>query len=138
VTHDVLLTRLVSEPRRRGLRVVLVGPELYERATHAGYPQWTPGGANTWEEAQRIVRANLPDCTLVTSVYHQLRAFLTLLRAAQDVGAERTLRIWNDPAPSTMAKLPQELEKIALYQKRGHVASYEEGMAYLDWRDTCG
>lgn len=103
-----------------------------------------PLGAHTQQEAQlagRIIamgRDRVSDVLLLTSAYHQVRAFLTMLQALHDHGIDRTIRLWNVPAASRMDKLPDEWRKIAEYQAKGHVASLEDGLAYLDWRDRQG
>jgi len=76
------------------------------------------------------------DVILVTSAYHQLRVFLTFLAVLKDWGLDRTVRLWNAPAPSGMEKLALEWQKITDYQQKGHVASYDDGLVYLDWRDS--
>jgi len=71
-----------------------------------------------------------PNVAIITSAYHQPRAFLTMLKAMEDTKDPR--QIWNCPAPSSMAKWPQEVEKIERYQALGQVVSYEDGLAYLE------
>ncbi len=76
---------------------------------------------------------------IVTSPHHQWRAYLTFVKAMHD--ASLTLRLINAPAPLSMdevlpwgtrrSRLPQEFDRIELYQQKGDVASYEEGIAYL-------
>lgn len=98
--------------------------------------------ANTYMEAASGISTvlGLPepwqpqDVALVTSAYHQPRAFLTCLRVLQDKGLDRTLRLWNVAAASRLDKFPEEWRKITTYQAQGHVASLEDGLAYLDWR----
>lgn len=112
------------------------------RAMHLASLQPTitlyPNGDHTRAEAEQAIgeRQN-DDLTIVTSAYHQPRAFLTFLRVLHERGLERTVRLWNAPAPSRMEPLQDEWDKIVEYQARGHVASYEDGLAYLDWRDSC-
>lgn len=103
-----------------------------------------PLGQHTQDEAQlaaRILalgRDRVTDVLLLTSAYHQVRVFLTMLRALQEHGLERTIRLWNVPAASRMDKLADEWRKIGEYQHTGHVASLDNGLAYLDWRDRQG
>lgn len=76
---------------------------------------------------------------ILTSPHHQYRAFLTFLKAMRDVHLALTLI--NAPAPLSMSEenpwgtradlLKRDLAKIAAYQERGDVASYEDGIAYL-------
>jgi len=76
---------------------------------------------------------------IVTSPHHQYRAYLTFLKAMRD--AKLSVKLVNAPADLSMSEelpwgrradlLPNEFDKIAEYQQKGHVASYEEGVAYL-------
>ena len=76
---------------------------------------------------------------IVTSPHHQYRAFLTLLKAMRDAGLNLSLvnavapLPWDEPLPWGVRRglLPQEFDRIDAYQKKGDVASYEEGIAYM-------
>lgn len=94
-------------------------------------------GEHTAREADIALSSLVPgdyDMTVVTSAYHQPRAFLTFLRALQKRGLDRKVRLYNAPAPSRMDKLSDEWRKIAQYTE--DVATYDEGLAYLNWRDS--
>lgn len=82
---------------------------------------------------------------LVASPYHQLRAFLTFLKYAAEMGWPGRIR--NQPAELAWDSIPSdrqmtareclslEMEKIDMY--RQHVATYAEGIAYLKtWADS--
>lgn len=105
-------------------------------------PIWELRGAHTRAEAEAAIARWDSDCAedllILTSAYHQPRAFLTFLKVLQERGLERTIRLWNVPAASRMDKLADEWRKIAEYHAKGHVASLEDGLAYLDWRDRQG
>lgn len=111
-----------DEQRARHLHAISRGGEI-----HYLYGEHTRHEA---ELALEWYQASAMDICLVTSAYHQLRAFLTTLKVAQERGW--TGRLWNAPAPSSMEKLGQEYEKIARYQAKGDCASYEDGLAYLE------
>jgi uncharacterized SAM-binding protein YcdF (DUF218 family) len=71
--------------------------------------------------------------TLVASDYHMPRCYLTFLRALQEAGAVETIYL----VPAAVLgsarfgeRLAVELGKVAEYGS--HVASYAEGVAYLD------
>ena len=149
-----LLAHVLGEQRHHGVVVVLQG--------HNAQPDETPGrvafaktlhlpwclarGENTLAEARWAISLATPDLTIVTSADHQLRAFLTFLQAAQDADPCHTVKLWNrsvfdrfsrsvDRRVDRLAdELVEELEKIARYQRLGHVASFAQGMDYLDWR----
>jgi len=100
------------------------------RAAHLHGERLYLQDANTYAECLlALTKTRAPDLCLVTSAYHQPRAFLTMLQVAQE--ACYRVRLWNAPAPSSMAKWPQEVQKIERYQTLGHVASYEAGLAHL-------
>ena len=102
-----------------------------------------------WEETAPHTRAEA-DSTLrlareygwkklliVTTKYHQYRAFLTWVRAMYDEGMDIELVMvsvlefpdfYDDTEDDAMAR---EFEKIKLYGEKGHVATYEEGIEYL-------
>ena len=77
---------------------------------------------------------------IVTSPHHQYRAFLTFLQAMTD--ASMKLRLINAVAPLSMTEetpwgkradlLKQEFARIEQYQKKGDVASYKDGVKYLE------
>lgn len=134
--REYLLARVLSEPSTQGPALVLKGPgnqtaERLLRADQVAFTVDLAEGENTWEEARNAVRFYHRHLTLVTSAYHQLRAFLTFVKAFE---GER-VRIWNAPAPSSMDTFAKEIAKIEEYQVLGHVATYEDGVAYLEWRD---
>ena len=86
---------------------------------------------------------------LVTSPYHQYRAFLTFLRELHvrskaeavhllSVPACQTLW-WEKPAGSDTHRvdlLEAEFTKIEEYRAHGHVASYEDGLKYLEFWES--
>lgn len=146
--REALITRLLMEPPAPCCELAVLLSSYNERSTEATFrqaqlarfkaPCLTPVGPHTSAEARMVLtqRGERNNLVLITSAYHQPRAFLTFLRVLQEQGLERTVRLWNAPAPSDTRKLAQEFRKIAEYQSIGHVASYGEGLAYLDWRDT--
>lgn len=102
---------------------------------------------NTHEQAKEILRLSLAHrwkkIILVASHYHQPRAFLTFLKTFS--ASTKSPHIINAPAAhlSWFKKIPwgtrselfkNELAKIRSYQKKGDVASFEEGIAYFSKR----
>jgi uncharacterized SAM-binding protein YcdF (DUF218 family) len=80
---------------------------------------------------------------ITVSHYHQYRAYLTLLKAMQQRGM--LLEMINAPArqlpwftpgeDGTRADLLQdEFDRIERYGSKGHVATYAEAIAYLQWK----
>lgn len=135
--REYLLARVLAERDYRGPALVLKGPkrETWQRQYHAESVIGTleiAEGDNTWEEAMFAASHYTGNLTVVTSAYHQLRAFLTFVKAAEG----SLLAIYNCPAPSGMEDLEREFAKIDEYQRRGHVATYEAGLAHLAWRDA--
>lgn len=137
--HAILLCRVLSGPAY-GPAVVLSAKNESPEENMARYTyalerckRVIPAqGANTYEEAvAAVAQVRAGHLTIVTSAYHQLRAFLTFVAACGD----QTIHLWNLPMPSAWEKFSGELEKIALYQHKGHVASWEAGLHHLDTRD---
>ncbi len=102
-----------------------------------------------WEETASHTRAEA-DATLklaethgwktlllVTTEYHQYRAFLTWLKAMEDRGVKHTLNVasvreFPDFYDKTHDEaLRQEFEKIEEYCNKGDVATYRQGLWYL-------
>ncbi|MBV9159848.1 MAG: YdcF family protein [Candidatus Kaiserbacteria bacterium] len=82
---------------------------------------------------------------IVASNYHQYRAFLTFLKRMYEERLE--LALINAPARAAgwlgetghgrrIDLLPSELQKIDEYAAKGHVATYEEGIEYLIWKES--
>lgn len=76
----------------------------------------------------------------ITSPHHQYRAFLTFLKAMRDAKLELILTVAVVPVDDVakgryMDLVPQEYERIEKYAAQGDVASYEEGLDYLRWRE---
>lgn len=100
-------------------------------------------------EVMKIVKEKGWPIILVASHYHQYRAFLTFLKAMKE--ADLNISLYNAPVrdlpwfehdpcfnkgPVRRINLLQgEFERIPLYIEKGHVASFEEAMAYLEERE---
>jgi hypothetical protein len=81
---------------------------------------------------------------LVASHYHQYRAFLTFLKVMGDLHMEVVLS--NAPARyvpwfvdhgwgTRFDLLDGEFEKIRHYQTLAHIATFEEAIEYLRWKE---
>ncbi len=100
-------------------------------------------GPHTRGEAERAMELakenNWQSILIVTSPHHEYRAYLTFLKAMQDAGLKLTLvratapLSWSEDTPwgKRIDLLQQEFARIAEYQRKGDVASYEEGISYL-------
>jgi uncharacterized SAM-binding protein YcdF (DUF218 family) len=85
---------------------------------------------------------------IVASHYHQYRAYLTFLKGFTDAGLDKSVVLINSPArdlPWFDANDPQgrradllegEFERIEKYYPQGNVASFEEGVNYLQWKES--
>lgn len=143
--RELLLARvLVPDPIAPAMTTVILSgwaePAEEQRARFAHSPGNAISfhGEHTRDEAERAVQLRSgSDLAIMTSAYHQPRAFLTFVKVLHDLGLDRTVRLWNAPVPSRMERLAEEWHKISEYQAKGHVASIEEGLLYLDWRETC-
>lgn len=144
--RDEVLARILSEPHHCGKIVVLSGRTINRQETLSrldwatrSFPCCSPpvlaaSVRHTQDEAIVALadhRVAVP-LTIVTSAYHQLRAFLTFL---QVLPKPWDVMLYNQPCPSRMDLLPSEFEKVLKYGAQGHVASYDDALTYLDWRD---
>jgi uncharacterized SAM-binding protein YcdF (DUF218 family) len=101
---------------------------------------------NTREQAVNVVeiaaKRDWRRLLLVASAYHMPRAFLTFVCAIREAGLAQTVELTAAPVTSSpwfgapagmdtprIALLEEEFAKIDAY--REHVATYEEGLAYL-------
>ncbi|OGG73760.1 hypothetical protein A3A40_01560 [Candidatus Kaiserbacteria bacterium RIFCSPLOWO2_01_FULL_54_20] len=105
---------------------------------------------NTRDQAVEIMKLarerGWKSIILVASHYHQYRAFLTFLKAMREAGLElalisapvRDLRWWEKTGRGLrIDNFATELKKIDKYrEEQGHVASYEEGIQYLQWKES--
>ncbi len=102
---------------------------------------------NTYEQAVEIIglakTKGWERIALVASHYHSYRAFLTFLCVQKkelpelviDMAAVRDLDWYGETGWGRRVDLLEnEFEKIETYRKRNNVASYEEGMEYLEWK----
>lgn len=97
------------------------------------------GCMNTSDQALAVVTQacimNHPGVTIITSPYHQLRAFLTFLKVIQRwPRMYENVRIENSTAgylPLHKEDLERELGKIKRYIDKGDVATIEEGLEYM-------
>ncbi len=101
-------------------------------------------GAHTKGEADRMMQLarerGWKSVLVLTSPHHQYRTFLTWLASMRQAGLDLTLV--NAPAPLPWFAsnpwgrradlLEGEMKRIDEYQKKGDVASFEEGLAYLE------
>ncbi len=103
---------------------------------------------NTREQAVNVVayaqEKGWQRLILVASAYHITRAYLTFLKALQEIGQDEAIHLLAVPvshtpwfgSPKGCERTRRELfigemGKIALYQDKGHVASFADGMNYL-------
>ncbi len=141
--RELLLARVLVPDEPRGTSVILSAwdePPNDQRLRFAMSPSDAISlqGRNTRIECeQALALRSGDDLTLITSAYHQPRAFLTMVKVLLDQGLARTVRVWNRPAPSPMQRLAEEWHKTLEYQAKGDVATAEQGLLYLDWRDGC-
>ncbi|OGZ18331.1 MAG: hypothetical protein A2Z68_00325 [Candidatus Nealsonbacteria bacterium RBG_13_38_11] len=97
-------------------------------------------------EAMKIIRKNKwKKVILVASHFHQLRAFLTFLKAVQE--AKLKIQIFNMPIrnlswfeKTSLGKnrfelLTEEFKKISQYAKKGHIASVKTALIYQKWKE---
>jgi len=94
---------------------------------------------NTREQAEEvfkiIVEKKIKKIILVASEFHQLRAYLTFLKAMEDLGSK--IVIVNVPAEDKYKELfDAELKKIKEYQKKGHIIDFKKVLEYQIWKEN--
>jgi uncharacterized SAM-binding protein YcdF (DUF218 family) len=102
---------------------------------------WEETAAHTRGEAESTMRLAVEhgwnSLILVTTEYHQYRAFLTFLKAMRDMNVNLELiMVPTADIPSFQERtrdelLAQEFERIELYGAKGDVATHSEGVIYL-------
>ena len=126
----------------------LVAPELLKMGMNHNDLLWESRSRNTRQQALEIMSMCKEEAwdsiILVASHFHQYRAFLTFLKAMEEVGIKIMMHNapardlpWFQPAfgACRIDSLAKEFEKIALYGKNGHVASFDQGISYLKWKE---
>lgn len=128
-------------------------PALAEKIVRAGIPQRRviveAESRSTREQAvavMKIARENKwKKIILVASAFHQVRAYLTFLQAMKEMHMKFV--IFNAPVRglpwfretsserTRIALLASEMEKINVYAKKGHIASFSEMFAYERWKE---
>lgn len=94
---------------------------------------------NTLQQAREVMKLvkakKWRKIILVASDFHQLRAFLTFLKAMND--AKLKIRIFN---VSVFRNKPEcfkeEIKKIKEYGERGHLVSFSEALKYQKWKKS--
>lgn len=104
------------------------------------------GALNTKNQSTNIIKLAKKNAwkkiILVSSSYHQPRAFLSILKAIQIVGYDckiinQSYYVKNNMTVSgrkvnTSELIKNEISKINKYQLKGDISSYEEGFDYID------
>jgi uncharacterized SAM-binding protein YcdF (DUF218 family) len=94
---------------------------------------------NTREQAEEVLKIaqqkGFKKIILVASEFHQLRAYLTFLKVAEEFNLK--ILIINAPAEDEHKNLfNKELAKIEGYQKRGDVLEFEKALEYQTWKEN--
>lgn len=105
---------------------------------------------NTKEQAEEVMKLTREKkwskIILVASAFHQPRAFLTFLKAMEDVKQE--ISIFNAPVrelswfkkspwgKTRFELLEEELRKTKEYTKKGDLASFDEAIEHQKWKEA--
>ena len=126
---------------------------LIDKGLHPDRVVMEGGSKDTHAQAGNIISMAVAKkwtkLLLVSSPYHQYRAYLTFLRELRDFSLEEKIQLVNIPASQTkwfqkpegvdvtrMDMLDDEFSKIDEYGTKGHVASYEDGISYLKFWES--
>jgi hypothetical protein len=91
------------------------------------------------------------DVLLIAAPWHQLRSFLSAVAATKKIGYP--VKFWSCPGNalpwteqsvhsqgvqtgSRVDFIHAELEKVKAYSAKGDIATIDEGLDYLNWRDA--
>lgn len=104
---------------------------------------------NTYEQGLEVLKIakkkNWKKIILVASHFHQPRAYLTFLKAMEDLKLK--IRIFNSPTDdlfwfektasgmTRMQLLEEEIKKIEEYTQKGHIMKIEEALKYQIWKE---
>ncbi len=121
--------------------------EIRDEIVRRGVPEtamyFEEVASHTRAEAERAMelaqKKGWKSILILTSPHHKYRAFLTFLKAMHD--ADMDIQLISAVAPLSLTEdtpwgrradlLARNFDKIVEYQKKGDVASYEDGVAYL-------
>ena len=94
--------------------------------------------SNTYTEAYRVfdiaMKADWKSITIVTHRCHHYRAYLTFAKVFDNAGGGLLCDIRSSPIDDKPTVYEQliEMQKIDDYIRKGHVATYEEGIKLLE------
>lgn len=140
-TSKLAYARPASEMQREFLkRVPNARTDLEVRSQHTG------------DQATEIMKMakerGWKSIIIVASHYHQYRAFLTFLKAMRESGLSLVLSsspakpkwfeiLQNNRHERRIDALEDEFKKIDAYRNEfGNVATYDEGIEYLQWKES--
>ena len=105
---------------------------------------------NTFEQGTEIMKLveqhNWKKIILVASHFHQVRAYVTFLKAMEN--ANLKIEIFNSPArdlswfektslgKNRLELFEDEVTKIDAYTKKGHVFSLSDALRYQEWKES--
>ena len=131
----------------------ITASEMLPHLIRAGVPEQAveveEKSQNTWEQGIVMMKIakerGWQSVIIVASHYHQYRAFLTFLRAMQEGGQK--IVISNAPARDLawfaedaqgrrIDLLAGEFDRIEKYRTQGNIASYEDAISYLEWKES--
>ena len=126
---------------------------LIDKGLHPDLIVMESGSQNTHDQAGNIVSMAVAkrwnSLILIASPYHQFRAYLTFLRELRDFNLDEKIHLmsvpasqtqwWQQPAGMDVTRLDLlegEFRKIDEYRTKGHVASYRDGLKYLQYWES--
>ncbi len=137
----IVITSNAYDPTYGSLTAGTLREELIKQGIPSEAIVWEETASNTRAEADSALRIahekGWQRLLLVTTEYHQYRAFLTWVQAILDM--KSTAHITIVPVTSFPVfrnetrdeAIIRERERIQLYQEKGDVAQWETGISYL-------
>jgi len=147
-SNKIVFSGGISDPSYGSFPKEYIIPELIKAGISEENIIIEAGSLNTRDEAVEIMKLckqlSWKRIILVASHYHQYRAYLTFLKAMKESGllieiinaTAQNLKWFEDTGwGKRFELLEREFAKIEKYSELGHLATFEEAIAYQRWKE---
>jgi uncharacterized SAM-binding protein YcdF (DUF218 family) len=147
-SNKIVFSGGITDANYGSLPAEFVLPELNKLGVKQEHIIIEDKSQNTREQAEEVIKISLnhnwKKIILVATHNHQYRAFLTFLKVINDL--KYNLIIYNAPAKelewfsnsgygTRFDQIENEFIRIDKYTKIGHLATFEEGIKYQQWKE---
>jgi uncharacterized SAM-binding protein YcdF (DUF218 family) len=148
ISDKIIISGGLHHPEEGSLLASVISESIKSKGVPKGAIIIDDESKNTYEQAQTVMgiakEKNWNSIILVATHYHQYRAFLTFLKVKNSLMLN--INLINSPVQGVswfeetksgrrIDLLVKEFHKIDEYQKKGHVASFEEGVKYFELKE---